>query len=208
MASSSNYAIKPTPELALRSNRILRPARLIAALGPPPMRLVFLLFFMCLGLPGCVFMISPHTVQEAPSVRGTILDNGRVVGGVTVYIQRLYNAPCERSKYFATSNGAGEFYIPGRRNLELLAVIGDRVASVGVCLELDGMLYEGWRASRIGEPPSGVRITCNLERIRETGPRNAEVCTSEGWPNYMFKPTPDVSLGSPWPYGRRGLTWR
>jgi hypothetical protein len=28
-----NYAIKPTPELALRSNRTLLPARLIAALA-------------------------------------------------------------------------------------------------------------------------------------------------------------------------------
>ena len=31
-ALKSNYAIKPTPELDLRSNRTLRPARLIAAL--------------------------------------------------------------------------------------------------------------------------------------------------------------------------------
>jgi hypothetical protein len=30
---TANYAIKPTPELALRSNRNLPPARLIAALG-------------------------------------------------------------------------------------------------------------------------------------------------------------------------------
>ena len=31
--SSSNYAINPTPELYLRSNRALLPARVIAALG-------------------------------------------------------------------------------------------------------------------------------------------------------------------------------
>ena len=30
---SSNYAIKPTPERALRTNRTMPPARLIAALG-------------------------------------------------------------------------------------------------------------------------------------------------------------------------------
>ena len=33
---TSNYAIKPTPELALRSNRTLPPARLIAALEFDP----------------------------------------------------------------------------------------------------------------------------------------------------------------------------
>jgi hypothetical protein len=26
--------------------------------------------------------------------------------------------------------------------------------------------------------------------------------------NYMFKPTPELSLRLLWPYGRRGLTWR
>jgi len=31
--SNSNYAINPTPELDLRSNRALLPARVIAALG-------------------------------------------------------------------------------------------------------------------------------------------------------------------------------
>ena len=30
---NSNYAIKPTPEQALRTNRTMPPARLIAALG-------------------------------------------------------------------------------------------------------------------------------------------------------------------------------
>jgi hypothetical protein len=26
--------------------------------------------------------------------------------------------------------------------------------------------------------------------------------------NYMFKPTPELTLRLLWPYGRRGLTWR
>ena len=30
----------------------------------------------------------------------------------------------------------------------------------------------------------------------------------EAMPNYMFKPTPELSLRLLWPYGRRGLTWR
>ena len=33
MELRSNYAINPTPELALRSNRTMPPARLIAALA-------------------------------------------------------------------------------------------------------------------------------------------------------------------------------
>jgi hypothetical protein len=33
MAQKPNYAIKPTPEQALRTNRTMPPARLIAALG-------------------------------------------------------------------------------------------------------------------------------------------------------------------------------
>ena len=160
------------------------------------MRAVILLAFFSFALSGCVFIISPHTVQDTPSVRGTILDKGVPAGGVTVYLQQNARGVCEKTQFHATSDIEGKFYIPGRRRLEFAVVMGDRVTSLGVCLELNDTLHHGWRGSRKGDAPSGIRVTCNLEKINYPDFSGIEACYSEGWPNYAFKPIAEQAPGS------------
>ncbi len=160
------------------------------------MNLAIAQILMCLGLSGCAFVISPHKVQDTPSVRGTILDRGDPAPGVTVYLQKHSKEYCERTKLKATSGESGEFVILGQRKLEIVAVVGDRFTSLGLCIELNGELYHAWSGGRMGEPPSGMRINCSLERLHYPDFTGVKACSAEGWPNYAIKPIAEQALGS------------
>jgi hypothetical protein len=139
-------------------------------------------------------MIAPHQVQETPSVRGTILDRGDPAQGVTVYLQQHSREVCERTKLKATTGVDGEFFIPGKRKLEILVVMGDRFTRLGLCVELGGELYHAWSGGRMGEPPNGMRITCSLEKLHFPEFSRIKACSTEGWPNYAIKPSAEQAL--------------
>ena len=158
------------------------------------MRKAILQGVMSLILSGCAFVISPHTVQDTPSVRGTVLNREVPVRGVTVYLQEHSREFCERTRLKATSDENGEFLIPGQRKLEIVVVMGDRFTSLGLCVEIDGDLHHAWSGGRMGEPPSGMRITCRLGKLKYPDFSGVKACSAEGWPNYALKPTAEQAL--------------
>jgi hypothetical protein len=72
-------------------------------------------------------------------------------------------------------------------------------ARCGVLLGLPGLSARGWLAGKPTSPGRGP-----LRKLLFRGSSNGRRMKS----NYMFKPTPELTLRLHWLCGRRGLTWR
>lgn len=115
---------------------------------------------------GCAVNLWPHTVQSVPTVSGVVTRSGVPVIGAHVHVLTPFrNGQCAPSPYAAVTDGNGAFIIDGDRDLELLLVVGDRIAAWGVCVEeADGTMTEAMRDSSMGYPPAEVELRCDLDR--------------------------------------------
>lgn len=140
--------------------------------------LVLLLIALCLS--GCGAYLWPHRVQKTPSVSGIVLSDGAAVAGARVYVHPyLSDEQCEPSKISATTDLEGRFAFTGRKELELLVIMGDRLDRWALCIESDGRFIDGWRANDIGYPPPRVSFACELKAASQEGRSGRGVCRAD-----------------------------
>ena len=140
--------------------------------------LVPLLLALCLS--GCGAFIWPHRVQHTPEISGIVLSDGAPVAGARIYVHHSLSAEqCGPSKISATTDLEGKFAFTGRKEVQLLVVMGDRLDRWALCIESDGRFIDGWRANGIGYPPSRSSFTCDVNAASQAGPSGRGICRAE-----------------------------
>jgi hypothetical protein len=140
------------------------------------MRFVILLSLTSF-LSGCATFPWPHRVQHVPRVSGVVLSNDTPVAGATIHIHDALTAgQCGPSSLSVTTDREGGFSFEGRRRLELLAVMGDRLNRWALCIELDGRFVAGWQANGVGYPPKQIVFTCDLQANARSAPGGSGLC--------------------------------
>lgn len=127
---------------------------------------------------GCAVNLWPHTVQSVPTVSGVVTRSGLPVSGAQVHVLTPFrDLQCSPSPFSAVTDEHGKFVVDGKRELELLLVVGDRVAYWGLCIEeSDGTMTEALRDSSMGYPPAAVQLDCDLDRPPVERGRVSGVC--------------------------------
>lgn len=138
-----------------------------------------ILLFLTLCLCSCAVYVWPHRVQHSPQVTGAVFSVGEPVSGAVVYVHTsLANTQCGPSKLSTSTDSNGAFSFRGRKKIELLLVLGDRVNRWALCIEANGQFYEGWRSIGVGYPPQHASFTCDLEARSQPGHGGEGICRS------------------------------
>ncbi len=132
---------------------------------------------LTLNITGCAAFLWPHRVQHTPGVSGVVLSDGVPAPSTTVHLHHsLDRKQCGPSKLFSTTDAAGTFSFNGRKELELLVVMGDRPNRWALCIESNGQFIDGWRAIGVGYPPNQISFTCDLQSEPQLAQRGRGIC--------------------------------
>lgn len=102
---------------------------------------------------------------------------GTLVAGTTVHLHpSLTGRQCAPSALSAVTNADGAFSFKGRKALEFLVVIGNRLNRWALCIEADGQFIDGWRTIGVGYPPERISFTCDLQAASQRAQGGNGVC--------------------------------
>ena len=113
---------------------------------------------------GCIPF--PHMETLAPSVSGTLTEDGVAVSGAVIHYFAYTNFeadPCRVSEVTAVTGDQGEFFIKEHRELEILFVpMADRLYLFTVCAERGGSFELLWQEGDFGTLRKDLAIRCDL----------------------------------------------
>lgn len=135
------------------------------------------LLFLSALMAGCIPW--PHVNQIAPAVTGVVVKNGQPVQGALVYWHPRYppNADaCSASEVATKTNEEGRFQLREERDFEMFVMMGDPIMSWTICIELEGVMYTGWREFSMGYAPVKVSITCDLSAAATQSNGDSGLC--------------------------------
>jgi len=113
---------------------------------------------------GCIPL--PHMETLAPSVSGTLTEDGIAVSGAMIHYiadANFEGDPCRVSEVTAVTDDQGEFFFKEHRELELLfAPMADRLYLFTVCAERGGSFELLWQEGDFGTLRKDLAIQCDL----------------------------------------------